>query len=250
MAYNYKQSRKDVLSELTQPTKIVKVVNPTDEKLTYENGKRAWITACFVDIRNSTKLIEAATDTKADDKLARMLRAFSSEIIKIMRTGGNYWQIGLRGDSVYGVFNTPQQSDMAKVFTVASTINTFIKMFNKLLKQNNFQTIKVGIGLGCGNDLIIKAGDDTSGINDILFIGDAVYHAANNADEVANKTIDAPIVMDSCFHFNLTKHKSYKDKNWFTKNTDKRGNEIYSCDVMQSEFKNWINNGFKDSANG
>jgi len=43
MSYNYKDSRIRVIDELTTKTKIGPVVNPTDDKLTYENGARSWI---------------------------------------------------------------------------------------------------------------------------------------------------------------------------------------------------------------
>lgn len=232
MAYDYKKSKKDVIAELTQPTKITNVKSPTVSDLTFENGKRAWVSACFVDIRNSSGLFKGNAE-KEDEKVARLMRAFSGEIIKIMRDE-NYIHIGLQGDCVYGVFSTPQKSDINNVFSMAARINTFIKMLNKLLEQNSFQTIKVGIGLSCGNDLIIKAGADYTGISDILFIGNAVADASHNSSK-ANKTIHYDIVASSIFHGNLNEHNS-----GLMTNVDY---SIYGSSAIIGNMNDWISEG-------
>ena len=54
-----------------------------------------------------------------------------------------------------------------------------MKMLNKLLGQNGYPTIQAGIGLGCSQDLIIRAGQSGTGINDKIWIGKAVVDAAN-----------------------------------------------------------------------
>jgi len=239
MAYDYKKSHERVIDELTSKTKIEPVVNPTNNKLTYENGARSHISAVFVDIRNSSSFIKSGKD----DMIARILRAFSSELIKIMKDGPSYLQIGLRGDCVYAVYPTPKENDDEKVFTVACYINTFINMFNKVLLQNKMKEIKVGIGLGTGNDLVIKAGDNGSGINDVIWIGDAVVDASNNCD-LANKTILKPIVMSSSFYnYIKTNPKYIKD---FGTPIVNNGVTRYACNYIISDFDKWITNGFKE----
>lgn len=240
MAYDYKQSRNNVIQELTQKTKIADTQSPTTKDLTFENGKRAWISSCFVDIRGSTKLFKNNSE-KEDEKIARLMRAFSGEIIKIMRDE-NYIHIGLQGDCVYGVFSTPDKSDIDDIFYMVAKINSFIIMLNKLLRQNNFETIKVGIGLSTGNDLIIKAGADNTGINDVLFIGNAVAEARHNSSE-ANKSINYAIVASSIFRNNLNDHNKKLLSNKYNVN----GGEVYAGDVINVDMNKWINNGFKDN---
>lgn len=240
MGYDYKKSRQSVIEELTQPTKITTAHSPKVKELTFENGKRARISACFVDIRNSSKLF-ADNSNKGDDKVARLMRAFSGEIIKIMRDK-NYIHIGLQGDCVYGVFSTPKQENISNIFSMAATINSFVIMLNKVLQQNKFEPIKVGIGLGTGEDLIIKVGANNTGINDVLFIGSAVAEASNNAD-AANKLINYSIVVSSAFYNKLNEHNKKLISNKYTL----KGKTVYAEDIVNSNMRNWIKNDFREN---
>jgi len=250
MSYDFRESKKRVIDELTTKTKIGPVVNPTDNKLTYENGARSWISAIFVDIRKSTEYFK----NTSDDIIARTLRAFSSELIKIMKDGAKYLQIGLRGDCVYAVYPTPNKSDIVEVFRVAYRINAFMKMLRVLLEQKNMPTIEAGIGLGVGNDLVIKAGDNGSGINDIIWIGDAVVDASNNSDR-AKKEVTSEIVMSNLFYTNIIEILSEENpeyKEWIS--NKKSGSyygysqtlPYYHCSIVQSNFSDWIDKGFSE----
>src|SRR5699024_11063781 len=112
------------------------------------------------------------------------LRSFSSEIITIMNSSDNVREIGIRGDCVYGVFFCPTKQSIYELANIAFHINTLIKMLNKLFIQNGYHQIEVGIGVSIGNhkDLIIKAGKKGTGINDKIWIGDAVVNACNIAN--------------------------------------------------------------------
>ena len=81
MAYDYKKSRLNVIEELTQKTKIANAISPTIKDLTFENGKRAWISACFADIRGSSKLFKNNSEDE-DEKIARLMRAFQVKLLK------------------------------------------------------------------------------------------------------------------------------------------------------------------------
>jgi len=240
MAYDYKKSRQNVIAELTQKTKIANARSPKVQDLTFENGKKACISACFVDIRSSSKLFKNNSE-KADEKIARLMRAFSGEIIKIMRDK-NYIHIGLQGDCVYGVFSTPKQEHINKIFSMSAQINSFIIMLNKTLSQNKFEEIKVGIGLSTGNDLIIKAGADDTGINDILFIGNAVAEARHNSSE-ANKSINYAIVASSIFRQNLNNH----NKNLLRHEYNFHAGKVYAGNIINCDMDNWTNNNFRDN---
>ncbi len=202
--YNYKNSKSNIVNILKSKTKIEeKEKIPKDQEFTYENGISCWVSAIFVDIKNSSELFKTR-----DEKLARLLRAFTSELITIMQDFDNYNQIGIRGDCVYAIYSTPKQRDIKSVFGIATKINTFMKMFNKLLQQEHYSTIGVGIGLGCDKELIIKAGRSGTGINDKIWIGKAVVDAAN-LSSVANRHGYDKIAMSTCFHSNI--EDFYKD---------------------------------------
>ena len=240
--YNYKNSKANIVNILKSKTKIEEKENiPADQEFTYENGIVCWVSSIFVDIKNSSELFKTR-----DEKLARLLRAFTSELITIMQDFDKYSQIGIRGDCVYAIYSTPQKDDVNSVFSIATQTNTFMKMFNKLLQENSYSTIGVGIGLGCAKELIVKAGRSGAGINDKIWIGKAVVDASN-LSSVANRHGYDKIAMSSCFHSNIVGINGCKP-DWF-KRIDRSSyfdDTFYTCDVIKTEFNNWINQGMKN----
>lgn len=104
LMYNYKKSKETVEEILKSPTKIVEKDNipSADSEFTYENGIKAWTGALFVDIVDSSKLFQSP-----NEDTARIIRSFCSEIISILKDDNKYREIGIRGDCVYCIYNTP-----------------------------------------------------------------------------------------------------------------------------------------------
>ena len=239
--YNYKNSKSNIINILKSKTPIEdKDEIPSDQEFTYTNAIRTFVSAIFVDIKNSSELFK-----NRDEKLARLLRAFTSEIITIFQDSDNYNQIGIRGDCVYAIYSTPQKDNIKEVFDIAVKTNTFMKMFNKLLTEQGYSNIGVGIGLGTDKQLIIKAGRSGTGINDKIWIGDAVVDASN-LSSIANRYGYEKIAMNRCFYNNLKDY--YKDKDWFTYISDSTyfNDGFYECDVIKIKFNDWIDGGMKD----
>lgn len=242
--YNYRNSKANIINILKSKTPLEKKDTiPSDQEFTYENGIICWVSSIFVDMKNSSELFK----TK-DEKLARLLRAFTSEVITIFQDFNKYNQIGIRGDCVYAIYSTPNKQDINQVFDVAVRVNTFMKMFNKLLSENGYSNIGVGIGLGCDQQLIIKAGRSGTGINDKIWIGKAVVDASN-LSSVANRHGYKKIAMDSCF-YNKLMHFSENKKEWFKCVDDLNyfNDVFYQCDVINIEFNKWIEDGMKNGS--
>jgi len=240
--YNYKDSKANIINILKSKTPIEKRRNiPNDDDFTYENGISCMVSSIFVDIKNSSELFKTE-----DEKLARLLRAFTSELITIMQDFSKYKQIGIRGDCVYAIYSTRTNDDVNSVFDVAININTFMKMFNLLLQENGYSSIGVGIGLGCDQELIIKAGRSGTGINDKIWIGSAVVDAAN-LSSVANRHGYNKIAMNPIF-FQSIKDLDDNKKLQFHKvsNSKYYNGSFYQCNVVKTKFNNWIEAGMKD----
>lgn len=239
--YDYKKSKETVESILKSPTKIVErnSIPSSDSEFTYENGIKAWVGALFVDIVNSSKLFKSA-----DEDTARIIRSFCSEIISILKDDNNYREIGIRGDGVYCIYNAPYRIDLVEIFRHAYRINSFMKMMNKLLQKNGATTIRAGIGLGCSQDLIVKAGQNGSGINDKIWIGKAVVDAAHLAD-VANRNGVSAIVMSPLFYDNIIECLCEENDNyrlWITGHSSGYYGSVdyYHGDIVESAFDRWI----------
>lgn len=244
--YNFRNSKANIINILRSKTPIeTKESIPSDNEFTYENGIVSWVSAIFVDIKNSSELFASK-----DEKLARLLRAFTSEIITIFQESDNYRQIGIRGDCVYGIYSTPQKTDVDDVFNIAVLTNTFLKMFNEILKNEHYTTIGAGIGLGCDEELIIKAGRSGTGINDKIWIGKAVVDASNLSSVAKRHGFDN-IAMNSCFYSNIIdieKKLNPQSQNWIKK-VQYYGQyfyePFYQCDMVRTDFNDWINGGMK-----
>lgn len=239
--YDYKKSKDIIESILKSPTKIVEKSNipSTDSEFTYENGIKSWVGALFVDIVNSSKLFQTP-----NEDTARVIRSFCSEIISILKDDENYREIGIRGDCVYCIYNALYQTNLVDIFRHAYRINSFMGMFNKLLKKNGYSPISAGIGLGCSQDLIIKAGQNGSGINDKIWIGKAVVDAAHLSD-VANRNGISAIAMSSLFYENVIEHlckENEKYKSWIRAHSFGfyGGIDYYHCDIIEIDFNKWI----------
>ena len=239
--YDYQKSKETIESILKSPTKIVEKtsVPVSDAQFTYENGIKTWVGALFVDIVESSKLFQ-----NANEDTARIMRSFCSEIISILKDDNNYREIGIRGDCVYCIYDVCNQKDLVKIFRHAYRINSFMEMLNKLLDKYGYSCICAGIGLGCDEELIIKAGQSGSGINDKIWIGKAVVEAAH-LSELANRSGISAIAMSPIFYNNIIELLSEEDEaynSWiiahrpgYYENVD-----YYHCNVVEAGFDKWI----------
>lgn len=79
MAYNYKEGKKRINEILKNYMEVSKVDHiPNDESFTFQNAYYGWVTAIFVDIRNSTELLQK----KAKLMLQELLGALHLKLLK------------------------------------------------------------------------------------------------------------------------------------------------------------------------
>lgn len=243
----YEESRKKIEDILNSKTKIEEVesLSNDEDKFTYENGVRTWVGAMFIDIRDSTDYFK----NNNQEIVARIMRSFTSEIIRILSKNKSYIQIGIRGDCVYAIYSTPEKNILKSIMSDACYINTFQKMFQKILEKKQWPTFKIGIGMGASKDLVIKAGMKGTGIRDNIWIGDAVIDASKLSSEGNTGNI-GPITMDSCFYINIKDYKCNQREKYgdliepYTSN--KLNTTTYHCDMIDINFNNWIGDNFNE----
>ena len=216
---------------------------PNDESFTFSNGYYSWITGIFVDIRNSSDLF--AYEDK--EKVSKIIRSFTSEVIEILRKDDNLREIGIRGDCVYAIYTTPFKNDIYELANKTFYINTYMKMLNKLLLDRSLPTIQVGIGMSTDKELVVKAGRKNVGINSKVWIGKAVTRASNFSS-LGSKKGNPPLVYSSCSYDNfideLKEKNSGKDvKKWFKSHIDEGDGPYYTANLLMTEFNRWISNG-------
>ena len=242
--YDYIQGKNRVESILDNHMIIVeKKKLPVDGNFTFENGYRTWLTSIFIDIRDSSKLFTSINQ----EETAKVIRAFISELIEILRDDDGFMlEIGIRGDCVYAIYNTPSKEDILNCANKTFYANTFIEMFNKMLWRRGIEPIKAGIGMSTGCDLVIKTGRKGIGINEKVWIGTAVTEASN-LSSLGDKNDYRRLMYSWRSYINfidgLKARNSEKDvEKWFTSINNPIPNigNVYNADIIQSTFNEWI----------
>ena len=231
--YDYKSGKKRVKEILNNKLQVIENNKiPSNESFTFSNAYYGWVTAIFVDIRNSTDLFSK------DDKeiVSKMIRSFTSEVIEILRKDDLLREIGIRGDCVYAIYTTPKKSDILEIMDKSFYINTFMKMLNKLLDEKGFSRISVGIGVSTAQELVVKAGRKDVGINNSVWIGDAVTKASN-LSSLGNKNGYMSIVLSSLTHSNIinlfVERNGIKSKSWFSQKYDPKIGTFYVSGIIK-----------------
>lgn len=236
--YDYMQGKNRVESILDNHMRIEeKEKLPSDGNFTFENGYRTWLTSIFIDIRDSSVLFTSENQ----EETAKIIRAFVSELIEILRDDDDFMlEIGIRGDCVYAIYNTPTKRDIFKCAEKTFYANTFINMFNKMLEKRSIASIRVGIGMSTGHDLVIKTGRKGVGINEKVWIGKAVTEASN-LSSLGDKDGCSRLMYSSLSYNNfineLQKVCKGNVKSWFY---PIKYNEsiIYNTNIIQLNFDN------------
>ncbi|RKM56738.1 adenylate cyclase [Butyrivibrio sp. XB500-5] len=241
--YDFREGKKRIEEILYNELEVIDQNKlPSEREFTFNNGYYSWVSSIFIDIRNSTALFNSEDKVK----VARIIRCFTSEIIEILRNDENLREIGIRGDCVYGIYTTPNKNDEYEMAEKAFYINTFIKMLNKLLMKKGFDYLLVGIGVASAQELVVKAGRKDTGINNQVWIGKAVSRAAN-LSSIGNKEGNGAILFSELsyrdFIDKLVNNNGEKAYDWFERKYNNRIGYYYSCNLIDTDFNNWINEG-------
>jgi class 3 adenylate cyclase len=176
---------------------------PDRDDLTFNNGFYGKCTALFVDLRGSSDL----PDHYKRPTLARIYRAFISECVAIMNAHPKAREVNIVGDCVWGVFNTPSKSDIQDVFSAAARVNSMMKALRyKMGKKGMTTPVHAGIGMAYGRALMVKAGYNGSGINDVVYMGDVVNRAAHLAHH-GSRGSNGAHMLDKSIYINLDDHR-------------------------------------------
>jgi class 3 adenylate cyclase len=202
---------------------------PDRDRLTFSNGFYANCSALFVDIRGSSELPKKLKRPT----LARLYRAYISELVAVMNGDPKCREINIVGDAVWCVVNTPYKSDIDTVFSTAAKAHSLVKALNCKLAKRGIESIRVGIGMDWGRALMIKAGYSGSGINDVVYMGDVVNSAAKLASNGDMSWLTpGPLMVGSQFYGNLNDHNkgllSWNSTHW-----------CYSGSVVNTSMEEW-----------
>lgn len=201
----------DRLQEILNSAEIFEQVDtvPNSASLSYSNGFYFKCFAIFIDIRDSSTL-----PTKYQKRtLAKIYRAYISEIVALFQSFTNSKEINIVGDSVWAIFNAKTKEDVLDVFQAAYSANSIIKTLNYKLCRNNIDPIKVGIGIDKGDALMVLAGYKGSGLNDVIYMGGVVNNASKLCSKACKGLINEIVISKSVFE-DLSGYKNRLDKTY------------------------------------
>lgn len=199
------------------------------ERLTYKNGFYVYCTALFVDIRDSSNM----TDAHKRPVLAKIYRSFISEMVALMNGHDTCREVNINGDCVWCVCETKYKTDIDGVFSLAAKACSLVDILNYKLKKKNYQTYQVGVGIDYGRALMIKAGNDGSAINDVVWMGDVVNQACHLCNEANSGFFDKRVFLSNIIYDNLN------DNNKALCSKD-GGRDIYQADVVNINMSKWL----------
>lgn len=232
-AYDHIKSSTRIKEILDQPAGVFEEVDglPGRDKLTYTNGFYGTCSAVFIDIRDSSSL----TAKHKRPTLAKIYRAFISEMVALLNSDLLVREVNIVGDCVWAVYNTPFQQNIDDVFSIVYQANTLKKLLNHHYDKKGIDPISLGIGADWGRALMIKAGYNGSGINEVIYMGDVVNRAAHLAHE-AGRAWRNPIFIGSDFQGNLNEHNQGLLR---VQHVQGLGN-VYAGDVVRTDMNDWI----------
>lgn len=231
--YSYTNSSERIKDILNQPTGTFEEVDglPDRDKLSFTNGFYGMCSAVFIDIRDSSGL----TEKHKRPMLAKIYRAFISEMVAVLNSDPYVREVNIVGDCVWAVYKTTQTTHIDDVFGIAYQANTLLKLLNSHYAKKGIDPLKIGIGIDYGRVLMIKAGYSGSGINEVIYMGDVVNRAAHLAHEAGRGWSD-PIFAGGVFHQNLNDH----NRSLLTSRYISGLGTVYTGNVVNTDMNDWV----------
>ncbi len=238
ITYDFEKSRKRIDEILdakdTSYEEVEKI--PSRDRLTFNNGFYVTKTsALFIDIRGSSKMASDYTRPT----LAKIYRSYISECVAVINGDSNCAEVDIHGDCVWGVFDAQYKNQIDSVFSTGAELSSLIDTLNCKYKKKNIKPIEVGIGMDFGRVLMIKAGYDGSGLNDVVWMGEVVNDARKLCAHGNRTMFDNEIMVAKDFHSNLNDH----NKSLLAWNSNRN---CYHGNVINTGMDKWLkDNGCK-----
>lgn len=232
-AYDFEKSRNriDEILDSSDNNYEDKKEIPNRDNLTFTNGYYIFCSAIFIDMRGSKEFSKKHTRPVT----AKIYRSYISELVAVLNGNSRLREIYIEGDCVWGVFNCPKKSDIDSIFSTAAQAASIIDTLNVKLRKKKYSEITAGIACHDADVLMIKAGYNGSGINEVTWIGKLVGETADLCSK-ANRWNSKRTLYSKTFYENLTDSKK-KEVDWLNWNSSY---ECYEGDTINSTMNKWV----------
>lgn len=232
-AYDFEKSRDridDILNSSDNNYED-KTEIPNRDSLTFTNGYYIFCSAIFIDMRGSKEFSKKHTRPVT----AKIYRSYISELVAVLNGNTRLREIYIEGDCVWGIFNSPLKSDIDSIFSTAAQAASIIDTLNVKLRKKKYSEITVGIACHDADVLMIKAGYNGSGINEVTWIGKLVGETADLCSK-ANRWNSKRTLYSKTFYDNLT-DENKKRIDWLNWNYSY---ECYEGNTIMTGMNDWV----------
>lgn len=220
---------------------------PTKESLTFTSGKYVQCASLFIDLRGSSDLIK--TKGRKSKTLARLYRAYISEMVAIVNSFKSCKEVNIIGDCVSAMFAGDQggEKPVIEALQAASMCNGMMEVLNVHFKkkwEEKFDEVKAGIGVALGRALVIKAGHSGTGISDLIYMGDVVNRASKMCGLAYKEYPFHPICVTEAVYNSADKYIANSDTNstyqdFLTPKFHSKHGILYVGNFHRIAFHNW-----------
>lgn len=226
----------DRLQEILDSAETFEQVDsvPNSDTLSYSNGYYFKCYAIFIDIRDSSTL-----PTRYQKRtLAKIYRAYISEVVALFQSSSNCKEINIVGDSVWGIYIAKTKDDVSEVFHAAYAASSIINTLNYKLCKRGIDPIKVGIGIDKGDALMVLAGFKGSGLNDVIYMGGVVNNASKLCSKGSKNGNRSMVISPDVYNDLEGKHNgtSYY-QTFFVKN---HLENFYHANMVRIDMNDWL----------
>ena len=233
--YNFIDSFDRIQEIIDSPSNFNQVSEiPNSDKLSYTNGYYLNCYSIFIDIMDSSKLVEIYQK----QTLSKIFRAYISEVLALLESSTNCIDVNIVGNSVWAIYNAIKKEDVLQVFYAAYSANSLIRTLNYKLSQKSLDPIKVGIGIEKGDALMMLAGHEESKINKVIYMGSVISDARNLCAKACKSPINE-IVISKAVYDDLSGYKN-KLENDFQK-FFYQAESFYHGSIVNSGMNKWLN---------
>ena len=234
--YDWVASSARIKEILDQPAGTFEEVAglPDRDRLTFTNGFYGYCSAIFIDIRDSSGL----TSKHKRPTLAKIYRSFISEMVAVLNSDPNVREVNIVGDCVWASYKTTIVTHLNDVFMIAAKANTLLKLLNHHYMKKGISELNIGIGVEYGRVLMVKAGFNGSGVNDVVYMGDVVNRAAHLAHAAGRGWPSKTILVGDVFYSNLNDH----NQGLLNLQRVNGLGSVYMGDSVITGMDEWVNN--------
>ncbi len=242
--YDYISRKKniiDILSNSNLPKEVKKI--PKNKEFIHEfAGIKVWASVVNVRIINYSEI----TTNKNINQKIMVLKALNTELIEIMSSTELLREYRVVGENIYAIYSAPLKSNINTVSNILTLINSFFKMFNKILASKKVNEINYCISMSTDTEYIVSSKTnfeefETMRIDNLIHIGNVVFNSIKMC------TFNQPlrIIYDNTSYINFidTWEKDNENcKSWFT-DFKEESKTYHTCSVVRKNFDKWIDEG-------